>query len=90
MQPNQPEALIEFYRVPMHSTYARRFERGISLYNPEAATDVDVPLGAEYVDPFDKRCAATRTYTLQGQSGAVLVRLDSLSSWTDSDVRGEI
>lgn len=77
-KPNQTEALIEYYRVPGHTTYARRFEKAIALYNPEAAADENVALGAEYVDPFDTGCATRRTYTLQGQSGAVLLRLDSL------------
>jgi hypothetical protein len=73
-KPEQTEELLEFYRVPGHSTYARRFENGITLYNPEAAPDADVPLGAEYVDPFDRACAARRTYSLEGQSGAVLLK----------------
>ena len=88
-KPNQTEALIEFYRLSGRATYARRFEHALTLYNPEAHTDVDVPLGAAYVDPFDKTCAVRRTYTLHGQSGAVLLKAEALNSWSsESDVAG--
>ena len=89
-KPNQTESLIEFYRVAGHTTYARRFENGLTLYNPEAVTDTNVPLGDAYVDPFDRSCTPRTTHTLSGQSGAVLVRADTLTSWTESDVGGSI
>ena len=48
-----------------------------------------MPLGEhEYVAPFDAGCAPRRTHSLAGQSGAVLLRADSLSTWTETDVRG--
>jgi len=76
--PTQWEALIESYRVANHSTYTRRFGRGMSLYNPSKEVDIDVPLGGEYIDPFDRSCTPRRAYTVGGQSGTVLVHSGSL------------
>ena len=70
------ERLIEEYRLPGRSTYARLFDYGIVLYNPEADDDVAIPLGGEYVDPYDVSCKRVHTYArLAGQTGAILVRL---------------
>ena len=72
--PNQTESLIERYRVAGHTTYLRRFEHGVALYNPDAGTDQAVPLSAAYIDPWDESCTAVRSWTLAGQSGMVLLR----------------
>ena len=72
--PTHTEELIERYRVAGHSTYVRPFDHALVLYNPEAETDTNVPLGGEYIDPFDTSCTPVRTYTLAAQSGAVLLK----------------
>ena len=73
--PTHTEELIERYRVSgQHSTYMRPFDHALVLYNPEAETDTNVPLGGEYIDPFDTSCTPVRTYTLAAQSGAVLLK----------------
>jgi len=78
--PNQTEELIEFYRVRGHTTYARRFTNGITIYNPDSNIDTNVPLGADYVDPFDPQCTPRQTYTLGGSSGAVLLSIPALTA----------
>ena len=135
--PNRTETLIEQYRVPGHTTYLRRFTRGVVLYarptlllrparpnpaqprrsnptrtptlpsppnpipgsfthprpsrsrlaltdstcrpssryNPEPGLDRHVPLGEGYTDPWSDKCSTVKSWSLNGQSGMVLLRL---------------
>ena len=71
--PNHTETLLEHYQVKGHSTYLRRFERGVVLYNPSATLDRAVPIGGAYTDPWDGACAKVRSWTIGANSGMVLV-----------------
>jgi hypothetical protein len=75
--PMRTETLVESYRVSGHEAYSRRFERAIVLYNPSDKVDSDIPLGDEFIDPWDAGCAPRTTYTLRGQSGAVLMQISA-------------
>ncbi len=75
--PNHTETLLEHYQVKGHSTYLRRFERGVVLYNPDERLDRAVPLGGAYTDPWDGACAWVRSWTLGANSGMVLVSMPS-------------
>jgi hypothetical protein len=71
--PNHTETLLEHYQVKGHSTYLRRFERGVVLYNPSATLDRAVPIGGAYTDPWDGACSKVRSWTIGANSGMVLV-----------------
>ena len=73
--PTQTEELIESYRVDGHSTYLRKFENGLVLYNPDERDDAQVSLGGEYIDPWDTTCTPRTTFDVAAQSGALLMRL---------------
>lgn len=72
--------VLEEYSVDGHPSYVRRFEHGIVLYNPYPTIDDHIPLGGEYVDPWAEACEHVKSWTLDGQTGTVLVRQSSLLS----------
>lgn len=64
-------AKLDLYKPQGHSTYVRKYQKGIVLVNPSGKDDIGILLNRSYYDPETKQ--PMTTINMQSQTGKILL-----------------